>query len=108
MDDNSISGKQGKKGGNKKLAVEEGSERKVVDSQEKKSGDSNKVKFRNALQIHTKDDGYNSGRQYIIQARSEEERKRLVEQLSRLSKVARDKFLAKSLFTKAQASPLAS
>jgi hypothetical protein len=74
-------------------------------SGEKKSGDSNKVMFRNALQIHTKPDGYNSGRQYVIQARSEEERQTMVEELSRLSKIATDKFLAKSQFTKAQASP---
>jgi hypothetical protein len=72
---------------------------------EKKSGDSNKVKFRNALQIQTKADGFNSGRQYIIQARSEEERKTVVENLTKLFKTATDKFLAKSQFAKAQASP---
>jgi hypothetical protein len=38
---------------------------------DKKSGDSNKVKFQHALQLHTKTDGYNSGRQYIIKARND-------------------------------------
>ena len=71
----------------------------------KKSGDSNKVMFRNALQIHTKPDGYNSGRQYVIQARNEDERQKIVQDLTRLSKIATDKFLAKSQFDKAQASP---
>ena len=101
IDDNSISGKQGKKGGGKRPAEEE----KLPDGNEKKSGDSNKVKFRNALQIQTKSDGYNSGRQYIIQARSEEERKGMVENLTKLSKTATEQFLAKSQFAKAQASP---
>jgi hypothetical protein len=71
---------------------------------EKKSGDSSKVMFRNALQIHTKPDGYNSGRQYVIQARDEAERHTMVQELTRLSKIATDKFLAKSQFVKAQAS----
>jgi hypothetical protein len=74
-------------------------------SSEKKSGDSNKVMFRNALQIHTKPDGYNSGRQYVVQARDEAERQKIVQDLTRLSKIATDKFLAKSQFDKAQASP---
>jgi hypothetical protein len=71
---------------------------------EKKSGDSNKVLFRNALQILTKADGYNSGRQYVVQARDEAECQAIVQELNRLSKIATDKFLAKSQFDKAQAS----
>ena len=72
---------------------------------EKKSGDSNKVLFRHALQIHTKPDGYNSGRQYVIKARDETECQTLIRELNRLAKIATDKFLAKSHFDKAQASP---
>jgi hypothetical protein len=75
-----------------------------TNGQQKKPGDSNHVKFRNALQIHTKYDGYNSGRQYIIQTRSEEECDRIVDQLTKLSKTAAEQLLAKSQFVKAQAS----
>ncbi len=71
---------------------------------EKKSGDSNKVLFRNAIQIHTKPEGYNSGRQYVIKARDEAECQKIVQELNRLSKIATDKFLAKSNFDKAQVS----
>ncbi len=72
---------------------------------EKKSGDSNKVMFHNALQIYTSPDGYNSGRQYVIKARDEAEHEKIVQELRRLSKIARDKFLAKTKFDMAQASP---
>mmetsp|Transcript_52361 Transcript_52361/g.109235 ORF Transcript_52361/g.109235 Transcript_52361/m.109235 type:complete len:514 (-) Transcript_52361:54-1595(-) len=75
-----------------------------VNRTQKKSGDSNKVKFRHAVQLCTKTegDGYNSGRQYIIQARNEQEHKKIIKDLTRLSKLATDKFLAKSQFEKAQ------
>ena len=72
---------------------------------DKKTGDSNKVKFQHALQLHTKPDGYNSGRQYIIQAHTDAECQKLLSDLTRLSKIALDKFLAKSRFEKAQARP---
>jgi hypothetical protein len=57
-----------------------------VNRTQKKSGDSNKVKFRHALQLCTKTDGdgYNSGRQYIIQARNEPELKKIIKDLTRL------------------------
>jgi hypothetical protein len=71
---------------------------------DKKQGDSNKVKFRHAFQLRTQAEGYNSGRQYIIQARTEEERLKIVSDLTKLSKIANDKFLAKSQFRKTQAS----
>ena len=99
-DDHSSSGKVQRD--NSKMMEDDPSKKP---STEKKSGDSNKVMFRNALQIHTKPDGYNSGRQYVIQARSEEERQKIVQDLTKLSKVATDKFLAKTHFDKAQASP---
>ncbi len=54
---------------------------------QKKSGDSNKVKFRHAVQLCTKTDGdgYNSGRQYIIQARNEQEHKTIIKDLTRFA-----------------------
>jgi hypothetical protein len=73
------------------------------DLKDKKQGDSNKVKFRHAFQLRTQQEGYNSGRQYIIQARTEEERQKIVADLTKLSKIANDKFLAKSQFRKTQA-----
>ncbi len=69
---------------------------------DKKQGDTNKVKFRHSFQLRTKPDGYNSGRQYIIQARSDEERQKIITDLNKLSKIAIDKFLAKSQFRKIQ------
>lgn len=69
---------------------------------EKKQGDTNKVKFRHAFQLHTQPEGYNSGRQYIIQARTEEERQKLVTDLTKFAKIANEKFLAKSQFRKIQ------
>ena len=70
---------------------------------DKKQGDTNKVKFRHSFQLRTKSDGYNSGRQYIIQARSDEERQKIATDLIKLSKIAIDKHLAKSQFRKTQA-----
>ncbi len=69
---------------------------------DKKQGDSNKVKFRHSFQMRTMPEGYNSGRQYIIQARSDEERQKIVADLTKLSKIAIDKHLAKSQFRKTQ------
>jgi hypothetical protein len=73
------------------------------DQANKKPGDSNKVKFKNALQLHTKSDGYNSGRQYIVQAGNDDELRRMVQDLTKLSKAASDKYLAKSQLDKMQA-----
>ena len=69
---------------------------------EKKPGDSNKVKFKNALQIRTVQDGYNSGRKYYIQTSGEEESQEIMRDLEKLAKIALEKFLAKSQFMKAQ------
>ncbi len=80
-------------------------EAKGGEIKDKKQGDTNKVKFRHAFQLRTKHDGYNSGRQYIIQARTEEERQKIVSDLTKLAKIANDKFLAKSQFRKTQARP---
>jgi hypothetical protein len=71
-------------------------------SKTKKCGDSNKVKFRNSIQIRTCLDGYNSGRKYYFQTDSDEKCSTLVDDLNRLSKIALEKFLAKSRFIKAQ------
>ena len=89
----------------KTVADSEHSEGKWPDTKEKKQGDTNKVKFRHAFQLRTKLEGYNSGRQYIVQARTEEERQKIVADLTKLSKIAIDKFLAKSQFRKTQACP---
>jgi hypothetical protein len=70
---------------------------------DKKCGDSNKVKFQHALQLQTKPDGYNSGRQYIIQAHSDDECQNILQELTKLSKIALDNFLSKSRFEKVQA-----
>ena len=69
---------------------------------DKKQGDTNKVKFRHSFQLRTQPEGYNSGRQYIVQARSEEERQKIVADLAKFSKMAIDKHLAKSQFRKTQ------
>jgi hypothetical protein len=71
------------------------------DSQ-KKCGDTSQVKFRNSVQIRTVHGGYNSGRKYYIQTRSEAECAQMVEELDRLSKSELERFLAKSRFIKAQ------
>jgi hypothetical protein len=105
--DENISPGKIKRGSSKSLIVTEDEsppEKKPPDAKGKRSGDSNKVKFRNSLQIHTKADGYNSGRQYIIKVGSDAERKTMIEELRKLSKIATDKFLAKSEFAKSQAS----
>jgi hypothetical protein len=99
-------GPEKSKGENGKVTADhsEHPETKGADVKEKKQGDTNKVKFRHAFQLRTQQEGYNSGRQYIIQARTEEERHKIVSDLARLSKIANDKFLAKSQFRKTQAS----
>ena len=89
-----------KKENNRSTVESEQSEKKH--SGDKKSGDSNKVKFQRALQLQTKPDGYNSGRQYIIQAHTDEECQQIYNELTKLSKIALDKYLAKSRFEKAQ------
>jgi len=73
------------------------------DVKEKKSGKSNKILFNHAFQLRTSPEGYNSGRQYIIQAHSDAECHSLVELIIGSAKVATEKFLAKSRFLKAQA-----
>jgi predicted metal-dependent peptidase len=94
---------------NEKRGDEKGKSRAISFSEEeqanKKPGDSNKVKFKNALQLHTKSDGYNSGRQYIVQAGNDEELRQMVQEITKLSKAASDKFLAKSQLDKMQAIP---
>ena len=76
---------------------------KPSDSKPKKNAKSNKLKFINSFQIRTITEGYNSGRQYIIQANSDLESRSLVKQIRKLAKISRDNFLAKSQFLKAQA-----
>ena len=76
---------------------------KPPDAKEKKNGKTNKMMFTFSFQLRTSTEGYNSGRQYIIQAHSDLERQKLVAQIKQLSKVSTDKFLAKSQFMKAQA-----
>jgi hypothetical protein len=69
---------------------------------EKKCGDSNKVKFKNTVQIRTIQDGYNSGRKYYIQARSEAECQEIAGNLKKYAAHELEKFLAKTRFEKAQ------
>ena len=76
---------------------------KSSDLKSRKNGKSNKLRFIYSFQIRTTTEGYNSGRQYIIQANSDAECQALVVQIRRLAKMSREKFLAKSRFLKAQA-----
>ncbi len=79
------------------------SKRNFFKEQEKKIlGDSNKMKYRHALQIRTDTDGYNSGRTYYLQASSDEQCADLVGQLTKQVKVARKKALARTRFQKSQ------
>ena len=100
-----------KEGGSKSEDI---SKREIVDpsahhgdGKEKKTGKTNLIKFHHSFQLRTSPDGYNSGRQYIIQAHSEEQCQSLVEQVRRLSKIATEIYLAKSRFLKAQVRTLA-
>ncbi len=97
MNDNEKRGDESGKGKNRAVSFNE------EEQANKKPGDSNKVKFKNAIQLHTKSDGYNSGRQYIVQAGNEDELRLMVQELTKLSKAASDKFLAKSQLDKMQA-----
>ena len=78
-----------------------------ADPKEKKTGKTNQIKFHHSFQLRTLPEGYNSGRQYIIQSNSEVECQELVEKIRQLAKVSTELYLAKSRFLKAQASPLA-
>ena len=86
-----------------KMDVSDG---KIPDAKPRKSGKSNKLKFNNSFQLRTITEGYNSGRQYIIQANSDAESQALVLQIRKMARVSREKFLAKSKFLKAQACSL--
>ena len=79
---------------------------KFSDTKAKKNGKSNKLKFLHSFQIRTITEGYNSGRQYIMQADSDEQRVAMMALIRKLAKVSREKFLAKSRFLKAQACPI--
>ena len=79
---------------------------KLSDAKSKKTGNTNKLKFSFSFQLRTTLEGYNSGRQYIIQAGSDEESQALVTNIRRLAKVSRENYLAKSKFLKAQVPPL--
>ena len=81
---------------------------KLSDAKSKKTGNTNKLKFSFSFQLRTTLEGYNSGRQYIIQAGSDEESQALVTNIRRLAKVSRENYLAKSKFLKAQVPPLCS
>ena len=70
---------------------------------DRKNAKSNKLRFSHSFQLRTIAEGYNSGRQYIIQANSFDERQALVVQIRKLAKVSRELYLAKSKFLKAQA-----
>ena len=76
---------------------------KPPDIKEKKNGKSNMLKFSHSFQLRTPPDGYNTGRQYIIQAHSDPECLELAEQIRQLAKVSTETYLAKSRFLKAQA-----
>ena len=75
---------------------------KLSDAKSKKTGNTNKLKFSFSFQLRTTLEGYNSGRQYIIQAGSDEESQALVTKIRRLAKVSTENYLAKSKFLKAQ------
>jgi hypothetical protein len=74
----------------------------LIEEKDRKCGDSNKVKFRNSVQIRTVPVGFNSGRKYYLQAKSSEDCQKLCEDLTRLSAEALERFLAKTRFQKAQ------
>jgi hypothetical protein len=52
--------------------------------------------------IETSEDGYNAGRMYILQVKTEKDFKAIIEDLTRLCKIAREKAEARSKFKKTQ------
>ena len=67
-----------------------------------KVSDTNKTKFKNSLQISTIDAGHNAGRSYYFQAQSADQCDEIVRSLQRLSKSARKRAEARSLFRRIQ------
>ena len=67
-----------------------------------KVSDTNKTKFKNSLQISTIDAGHNAGRSYYFQAQSADQCDEIVRSLQRLSKSARKRAEARSLFRRLQ------
>jgi hypothetical protein len=63
-----------------------------------KISDSNRTKFRNAVQINTIMDGYNSGRAYYLQAETEEDCRELATTLAVMSKDAKKRAEDKTRF----------
>ena len=63
-----------------------------------KISDSNRTKFRNAVQINTILDGYNSGRAYYLQTNSEHECCELAATLLRMAKAAKKRAEDKTRF----------
>ncbi len=59
-------------------------------------------KFSHAMQIATRDDGYNSGRIYYLSAESQEQLHELIEYLSIKAKAARAQVEARTVFRKFQ------
>ncbi len=59
-------------------------------------------KFSHAMQIATRDDGYNSGRIYYLSAESQETLNELIGYLSKKAKVARAQVEARTVFRKFQ------
>ena len=57
---------------------------------------------KNVLQIETTPEGYNSGRPYQIQAKNGQDFRTLIEDLTRLSTIAREEAEKKSKFKKLQ------
>ena len=68
-------------------------------------GDTNEIRLRHAFVLCSMADGYNSGRKYIMQARTEEECIAIIDDLKKISNLAIDKFLGKTQFCKMQALP---
>ena len=70
----------------------------ATSDEEKSTAESNKNQF----QIETSPQGYNSGRAYLVEANSAQNFRILVEDLTKLSTVAREEAEAKSRFKKIQ------
>jgi hypothetical protein len=63
------------------------------------------IRLCHAFALCTIAGGYNSGQKYIIQARNEEECIKIINALTKSSKIAFDKFLGRTPFIKIQALP---
>ena len=68
-------------------------------------GDANEVRFSHAFALCSTANGYNSGRKYIMLARTEGECTAIIDDLNKKSRVALDKFLGKTEFCKMQVLP---